>query len=138
MLASPLHLNLFVYGTLRKGSDSEMGRWLMQHAQWCGTGRVRGVLYEIESYPGFVPDPCGSWIQGDVFRLGPEKRESVLAALDDYEQCSPRFPQPWEYRREMLDINGPDGCLPAWTYVYAWPVEGKLPITSGDFLFRQP
>jgi gamma-glutamylcyclotransferase (GGCT)/AIG2-like uncharacterized protein YtfP len=138
MLASPLQLNLFVYGTLRKGSTSAVGKWLMQHAQWHGPGRVRGVLYAIDGYPGFVPDPEGRWVQGDVFRLGSGEPETVLATLDDYEQCSPRFPQPWEYRREMLDIDGSDGCVPAWTYVYAWPVEGRSLIASGDFLQGQP
>lgn len=122
---------LFVYGSLRPGVDGEMAAWLASAARHVGRATARGRLYRVDTYPGFVPDEEGC-VVGDLFRMiDPEK---VLAALDDYEECVAPFPEPREYRREMVRVESDAGPVTAWTYVYARDVGGLERIGSGDFL----
>ncbi|AUW56762.1 gamma-glutamylcyclotransferase [Sphingobium sp. SCG-1] len=127
-------VHLFVYGTLRRGSTSPMAALLDAQSQRIGTAQARGSLYALHGYPGFLPDGGEDWVIGDLFSILPEQAEPVLSALDDYEECSPAFPQPHEYRRAMVEVNIQGEILDAWTYVYAWPTTGLTRIKSGDWL----
>ncbi|AEG49463.1 AIG2 family protein [Sphingobium chlorophenolicum L-1] len=122
---------LFVYGTLRPGCDDPMARWLCNAARHVGRAAARGNLYRVGSYPGFVPGGPGE-VTGDLFALADP--ESVLATLDDYEECAAHFPQPHEYRRERLIVRGEKGAVEAWTYIYDRDVAGLERIGRGDFL----
>lgn len=122
---------LFVYGTLRAGFDGPMARRLRSEARLIGRGRAMGALYRITDYPGFVPGQDG-WVRGDLFAL--KDTEATLAWLDDYEECAANFPEPHEYRRARLSVEGPGGPVEAWAYLYARDVGGLTRITSGDFL----
>lgn len=131
--------HLFVYGTLRRGDLSNMAAWLANHAQWVSAARARGQLYLLEGYPGFVTDPAGKWIVGDLFAIPPgDVGQAVLAKLDGYEECSPRFPEPKEYKRVVLDVCTESGTMPAWCYIYNWPVAGRSKVIGGDFLRGSP
>lgn len=123
---------LFVYGTLRPAARHPLQRWLRRAASWVGTGECRGWLYDLGRYPGLVSDPNGAPVYGDVFRL--RRPRAVLRALDRYERCAPRTPQPREYRREWLEISCRGRPLHAWVYVYnREPPQGSR-IPSGDYL----
>lgn len=122
---------LFVYGTLRIGFDGPMARWLRGVAQAAGQGQLVGRLYRVGDYPGFVPGEEGR-VTGDLFALPDPAR--ILAGLDDYEQCSDRWPQPHEYRRERVVVTTLDGPVEAWTYIYARDTSGLPLIAGGDFL----
>lgn len=122
---------LFVYGTLRFAFDGPMARRLRAEAQLVGSARAQGMLYRLAGYPGFVPGAEGV-VTGELFAL--TDAEATLAWLDDYEECAGDSPQPHEYRRLRLMVEGEQGPVAAWTYVYArdpseWPI-----IASGDFL----
>jgi gamma-glutamylcyclotransferase (GGCT)/AIG2-like uncharacterized protein YtfP len=130
MTASPT--SLFVYGTLRKGGGVPLADRLEEEARWLGRAEARGFLYLIDGYPGFVSDAAGGRVVGDLFDVG--QNNPLLAALDDYEQCAVAWPEPREYRREVITVLSERGAGEAWTYVYAWPVDPKSLITSGDFL----
>ena len=125
------HACLFVYGTLRAGFDGAMAQRLQAEARHVGRARAKGALYRVEDYPGFVPGDEGL-VTGDLFAL--TDAALSLPWLDDYEQCSPDYPAPQEYRRVMIRVDGPDGPVMAWTYIFAHPVEGLARIGSGDFL----
>lgn len=122
---------LFVYGTLRPGFDGPMARWLRGVAPVIGPATARGALYRVETYPGFVPGDEGA-VTGDLFAL-PDPA-ALLARLDDYEECAAHFPTPHEYRRGMVTVQGRDGPVEAWTYIYARDVAGLARIEGGDFL----
>src|SRR3546814_9316943 len=126
--AMPAQL-LFVYGTLRPAFGRPMALWFGTVARHKGKGSAKGALYRIADYPGFVPGPNGV-VAGDVFEL-PDPTP-VLAKLDIYEECSPDFPPPHEYRREMLAVDMPDGPVQAWVYVYARPTDGQERLENGN------
>ncbi|MDF0541802.1 gamma-glutamylcyclotransferase [Sphingobium sp. H39-3-25] len=123
---------LFVYGTLRRGATGPTALRLAEGARWLGEARATGHLFMLDGYPGFVPDPGGTAIAGDLFSM--EDPDMLLAVLDDYEECAPHFPQPHEYARIMLDVQRQDGAVTrAWTYAYAWPTDTLRRIASGRF-----
>ncbi len=125
---------LFVYGTLMRGFDHSMAKLLSGNADFLGEARCRGRLYLIKHYPGLVlSDDPADVVHGELFRL--RDRDALLGEFDMYEACGEGFPQPTEYRRQMLPLTLDDGsATDAWTYVYNWDVE-KLPrIASGKFL----
>ncbi|CAN5422600.1 gamma-glutamylcyclotransferase [soil metagenome] len=129
----PAHLSmLFVYGTLRRDSDAPMARLLWSRSQWIGAAQANGRLYRLDGYPGFVPDPRGRPVLGDVFAL--DEPEATLLQLDDYEECTARFAQPHEYRREIITVRIDSQDVAAWAYVYAWPVDETRIIATGDYL----
>lgn len=121
---------LFVYGTLRPGSGWPMARRLATEARYLGPARASGRLYAVANYPGFLPGEEGEVI-GDLFAL---RDTATLDWLDTYEECTARHPLPHEYRRDTLWVAGSEGACRAWTYLYALPVGGLIPIEGGDFL----
>jgi gamma-glutamylcyclotransferase (GGCT)/AIG2-like uncharacterized protein YtfP len=118
---------LFVYGTLRRGSDHPMALRLAKCATWVSAGTINGRLYRAGEYPGLVLDPGGSLVAGDLFRL--HDPAAMLAQIDTYEEAGPDFPAPQEYIRNALPIVTPTGTVTAWVYCYNWPVV-RLPIWS--------
>jgi gamma-glutamylcyclotransferase (GGCT)/AIG2-like uncharacterized protein YtfP len=70
---------------------------------------------------------------GELYRMLDRKR--VLALLDDYEECSNKFPLPHEYIRKLLAIALAGGdSIAAWVYLYNHDVSKLQQILSGDYL----
>ncbi|MGZ4960317.1 MAG: gamma-glutamylcyclotransferase family protein [Methylomonas sp.] len=125
---------LFVYGTLRQGPRNEMHQLLVRHARYVGKATFQGKLYKVDGYPGVVPSPNpADIVYGEVYRL--LQPSLVLAELDAYEECSPGFPEPTEYKRckEMITLQSGDR-IDAWMYIYNHPIANLHLIGSGDFL----
>lgn len=122
---------LFVYGTLRPGFGGPMADWLKGVARHRGGAVAQGMLYRVDGYPAFVPGGSGQ-VAGDLFAL--PNAIAILAMLDEHEECAGHFPQPHEYRRERLTVQGGNGPVEAWTYIYNWDVGALALIGSGDFL----
>jgi len=62
-------------------------------------------------------------------------RKRVLALLDDYEECSDRFPMPHEYSCKQLSIElVGGGFVVAWVYLYSHDVSKLKQIIPGDYL----
>ena len=123
---------LFVYGTLRKGSRNSMHHMLAPGATLVGRGRMRGRLFDLGEYPGFVPSDEGAWVHGEVYTL--RTGSDTLARLDDYEGCGSKDLPPREFervRREAVMTGG--ARLQVWVYVYKGPVTGIREIASGDY-----
>jgi len=125
---------LFVYGTLRKARNGELHPYLKQHAVFVGQAHLPGKLYQIDHYPGAIQVAAFSKlrIQGEVYRLS--QPQTTLAVLDEYEECTPHFPMPHEYRRQAETVILANGtALNAWVYWFERPVCGLKPIDSGDY-----
>lgn len=122
---------LFVYGTLRPGFDGPMADWLKDVARPMGGAFAWGALYRVDTYPAFVPGGSGK-VRGDLFGL--PDATAILAVLDEHEECAGHFPEPHEYRRERLIVQGENGPVEAWTYIYNRDVGALARIESGDFL----
>jgi len=116
---------LFVYGTLRQGSDNKYAHLLSEQAQFVGNTRMPGRLYDFGRYPGVVaaslPD---EFVKGEVFRLNDE---SLLATLDDYEGA--------DFKRVVIEFELAGERQKAWVYLYCGPASGRL-IASGDWFQR--
>lgn len=125
---------LFVYGTLRRDTDSEMYRLLAKYAEFVSDGTYQGRLYKIDYYPGVVPsDNPDERVMGEIFAL--REPETVLTKLDQYEECGSGFPDPTEYVRRSETILLKDGTeCRAWVYIYNHPINGLEHIASGDFI----
>ena len=106
---------LFVYGTLRCGSNHPMAALLASHAQFIAEGKASGRLLDLGSYPGMVEaESPDDWVHGDVFEL--HDPESTLAALDHYEGCDRANPL---YTRRQTQVTISTGeKLNAWYYHY--------------------
>jgi gamma-glutamylcyclotransferase (GGCT)/AIG2-like uncharacterized protein YtfP len=118
--------HLFVYGTLRRGSDNEFAHLLADRAQFVGSARVQGQLYDFGRYPGAVttdqPDQC---VRGEVHRL---RDTELLARLDEYEGP--------EFERAVAVVQTDDGrTIDCSIYWYVGDATGRL-IASGDWLKR--
>ncbi|WP_416396765.1 gamma-glutamylcyclotransferase family protein [Allohahella sp. A8] len=124
---------LFVYGTLRKAGSPQALALLSQYCDYHAEAWVQGRLYEVAGYPGLVDSACPSdRVLGELYHVG--GRLSVLAALDDYEECSDHFPQPHEYIRCRRPVSLIDGAVvQAWIYLYNRDVGELSSIPSGDY-----
>lgn len=113
---------LFVYGTLRRGFDNEHAKLLRAIAEFAGEAQVRGRIYRVGWYPGFVFAEDGAedgFVRGELYRLHDPER--TLAALDEYEGG--------DFERVEIEAQG----APAWIYRIRRVPEGAEPIASGDF-----
>jgi gamma-glutamylcyclotransferase (GGCT)/AIG2-like uncharacterized protein YtfP len=127
---------LFVYGTLRQDSHSEMYRLLARYANFLGNATYQGKLYIVDYYPGVVrSDNPKNAVFGEVYQL--MSADTVLSQLDDYEACGIGFPEPTEYLRCKEHVTLKSGeIIAAWIYIFNRTTEGLRFIESGDFCKR--
>ncbi|NJN39869.1 MAG: gamma-glutamylcyclotransferase [Gammaproteobacteria bacterium] len=113
-----------------------MHRMLASAARFIGNARMRGRLYDLGNYPGFVPsDANHAWVHGEVYDL--ENAGELLARLDEYEGCGPNDALPHEYVREQREVVMESGDVAtAWTYVFIGSVAGRSEVASGDYYRR--
>jgi gamma-glutamylcyclotransferase (GGCT)/AIG2-like uncharacterized protein YtfP len=123
---------LFVYGTLMQNSQHPMHQVLQTHSEFVCEGWIQAQLYQIHDYPGAVlSDNVADRVHGEVYRL---TDLSVLAQLDDFEECSAAFPEPHEYRRRPINVViTPAKHIKAWAYLYNHKVNPGKRIKSGRF-----
>lgn len=125
---------LFAYGTLRKGCAVNAYRILNRYCDYFAEGVLNGQLFEVDGYPGVVATGhVAETVVGELYVVN--SKEKLLAALDEYEECTDNFPQPHEYMRQRLPIKLADGdVVQAWVYVYNRPTDALKRIDSGDYL----
>ncbi|MGZ5576944.1 MAG: gamma-glutamylcyclotransferase family protein [Methylobacter sp.] len=127
---------IFVYGTLRRETNSKMSHLLAKYAEFVDNAVYRGKLYQIDCYPGAVPsnDP-NDVVQGEVYLLC--QADVVIPLLDQYEEFGPEFPEPNEYSRQKQSVLLKSGRLvTAWVYVYNRSTEGLEPIMEYSPAFQ--
>ena len=117
--------NLFVYGTLRRGSNNEPARLLQGQARFTGHARMAGRLYGLGRYPGAVPAiNKDEFVRGEVYQVDDPDR--LLETLDEYEGA--------DFERAIASVQLDDGGkVECWVYLYVARKPGRL-IESGDWL----
>ncbi len=131
---------LFVYGTLKKDIGNDMYHLLAKHAGFVGDTTWNGKLYIVEDYPGAVPsDDPSDIVYGELYLLNDP--DNILPSLDNYEECSDKFPEPKLFKRipklfkRIKDDVGLDNgdIVSACIYIYNMPVDNLMQIKSGNF-----
>ena len=114
-----------------------MAKYLNDHAKYLGRGFFQGKLYLVDYYPGAIASKrTQDKVVGDIYEL--YDSEKVFEKMDDYEECGPRFPKPWEYYRKEVTIHDDKGgTLSAWIYLYNKPTQSLKRLPSGDFLWPE-
>ena len=125
---------LFVYGSLRRGTNSDMFQLLARQADFVGAASYQGKLYKIDDYPGAVASKNKTdLVYGEVYQL--HDANFILPQLDDYEECGAGFLQPTEYVRELCEVKLQNNqIIQAWLYRYNRPTDALELLASGDFL----
>jgi gamma-glutamylcyclotransferase (GGCT)/AIG2-like uncharacterized protein YtfP len=125
---------IFVYGTLRRETATNMHNALSRHCEYSSEGHMQGKLYEVDRYPGAVEsDNPKDKVYGEIYRI--INSDLVLPKLDEYEECTDKFPEPHEYIRKKLPITlSGSGSVTAWVYVFNHDVSNLIRIDSGDYL----
>jgi len=128
---------IFVYGTLRRDTSSEMSHLLAKQAEFVDDATYQGKLYKVDYYPGAVPsNNPNDVVQGEVYLL--HRTDVALPLLDQYEEFGPEFPEPNEYSRQKQSVLLKSGrFVTAWVYVYNRPTEGLELVESANFI-QQP
>lgn len=130
---------LFVYGTLMSHAENEVADLLSRHASKVSSATYQGKMYLVTrpdgtlQYPSVVPskDPK-DFIHGELFRF--HEPSKIFSQIDVYEECSPDCPQPHEYQREIVHVQGPSGeATRAFIYLYNRSTEGLPLIEGGAF-----
>ena len=117
-----------MYGTLRRGFDNRYARLLDRSAEYLGTARMEGRLYNLGRYPGIrLKTGLEDWVSGEVFQL--RNPAATLPVLDLYE--GPEFAR--ALAGALLANGERRQC---WVYEYTLPVGEERRIVSGDFLRR--
>ena len=124
---------IFVYGTLRKETAASMYHVLARCCEYFSEGMMQGQLFEVDGYPGAIEsDNSSDVIKGEVYRI--IDREKLLPKLDEYEECTDKFPEPHEYKRKKQLISLPGGgSVSAWVYIYNHDVSKLEKIKHGDY-----
>jgi gamma-glutamylcyclotransferase (GGCT)/AIG2-like uncharacterized protein YtfP len=116
---------LFVYGTLRPGSQNGYAERLAKSARHIGSASMNGRLYKLGPYLALLPSQSKQeCVPGDVFEgVTPE----LFEQLDEYEGA--------EYARRLGEVTMDDGrTLTVHFYCYALPPEMQSPLPrEGDF-----
>jgi gamma-glutamylcyclotransferase (GGCT)/AIG2-like uncharacterized protein YtfP len=124
---------LFVYGTLRRVFNHPMHQVLISYSDYIATAILQGRLYEVVNYPAAILSAnSDDKVIGELYII---KNSGLLfTALDDYEECSPRFATPHEYARIEHRVSLENGTKQlAWLYCYQGDVSPLKRIITGDY-----
>ncbi|AST31926.2 gamma-glutamylcyclotransferase family protein [Ralstonia solanacearum] len=131
------HVFVFVYGTLRAGEANDLclaaARRGIAEPKLVGHAMLHGRLYDFGAYPGLVPDPTGTAVRGDVYRIDP----GLVPVLDEIEEVYPGGDA--LFLRETHTVMLGSEPLDCIVYpVDAAQAAGRHVITGGDWVaYRQ-
>lgn len=125
---------LFVYGTLRASCRGRLFTDIEAHLTFLDYGRFNGRLYAVADYPGAIANAQPQdYVLGELYKM--TNAESVLTALDVYEECALESSEPHEFKRRQVPIILHNGStVSAWIYLYNLPVGDATLIQSGDYI----
>jgi gamma-glutamylcyclotransferase (GGCT)/AIG2-like uncharacterized protein YtfP len=112
---------LFTYGTLSPDHAPADVRHAMTQLHPIGQAALRGDLYQLDGYPGLIPNVDKEKVFGQLYALPADKKQAmrVLKQLDAYEEYDPASARKSLFKRKLCRpiVNGKPGAL-AWVYVY--------------------
>jgi gamma-glutamylcyclotransferase (GGCT)/AIG2-like uncharacterized protein YtfP len=128
---------LFTYGTLQPGHAPVAIASAAARLKPIGEGHIRGTLYDFGFYPGAILEAnSGRKIYGAVYELPGDP--TILARLDDYEECIPEAPALSQYLRILHPVELTTGeTLNCWIYAYNRDVSAERIVESGRWLNRK-
>ena len=98
--APPRHV--FVYGTLRRGGRNDINR-LHPAPRYVGMGEVRGILYQIDWYPGLtLGGEEALTVVGEVYEITPQ----LEALLDEIEGIVAGEASEYFKRELAVEVDG--------------------------------
>ena len=111
----------------------EITELFKRHCKYVSDGYIQGKLYEVDRYPGAVTsDDIRNKVSGELYKI--VNSDYVLPRLDEYEECSDKFPEPHEFIRKKLPVKLAGGIeVVAWVYVFNHDVSKLIQIVSGDY-----
>ena len=123
---------VFFYGTLMAGFERRTRAGIDAKLSFLGRGFILATLFDLGIYPAAVPS-SENRVWGEVYEVSDP--DSVLAALDEIEGCSPGDPARSLYTRNRVQVtvNG-ETTAQAWVYFYNAPLGLAQRIPSGDYL----
>jgi gamma-glutamylcyclotransferase (GGCT)/AIG2-like uncharacterized protein YtfP len=126
--------HIFLYGTLLLEDFDPMQEVLLHYGTHVGFGLFTGILFDIDDYPGAIPDEStGSEVAGAVLRLS--EAEQVLAIMDEYEGYDPDNEKESLFVRKKLSIKMESGKIKkCWIYLYNKDTCDLTRIPHGNYL----
>ena len=107
---------------------------LLNHfCEYIAEACMQGKLFEIAGYPGaIVSDNTKDKVYGELYKI--VNSGELLPRLDEYEECTQRYPEPHEYIRKKLPVISVAGYeFAAWVYIFNRDVTNLKPIESGNY-----
>jgi gamma-glutamylcyclotransferase (GGCT)/AIG2-like uncharacterized protein YtfP len=128
---------LFIYGTLRPGSQAQFGRAMRRRleaeSRLVGPATLSGQLINLGRYPGLIETEDKAVVLGDLVKLDAPKK--TWPWLDAYEGIDPDKPEASDYVRVVREARRQDGeTCASWVYVLQQRPTRLVPIASGDWL----
>ena len=99
-------LNMFVYGTLRRGEANDIQDVSARHGlaapRFVGTATICGRLHDFGRFPGLVVSSTGVPVLGEVYEIADELR----AILDEIERAYPEDDTLFDSQAVELEVGG--------------------------------
>jgi len=126
---------IFVYGTLRKKTATNMSHILTRYCEYCSDGYIHGKLYNVNQYPATIEsNNSKDKVYGEIYQI--VDGDLILHQLDAYEECTDKFPEPHEYTRKKIPVtlSNDANIITAWVYIFNHDISNLIQIKSGDYL----
>jgi len=121
---------IFVYGTLLSSFKIEQFQQIEEHLQFISKATIKGALYDLGNYPGYVEVPEGE-VQGELYLVS--EIDKVFEILDVYEGLHNDEP---EYIRKKIAVRLPEGEeIDSWIYIFQQQLRPEHKrIIDGDYI----
>jgi gamma-glutamylcyclotransferase (GGCT)/AIG2-like uncharacterized protein YtfP len=134
-MTNPGVYRLFVYGSLRSGFKGPAYDYISRFFKLVGEAKVRGLLFDMGSYPAGIPTNESNFIVGELYESNNRNEFSwAIGQLDDYEGVTVEPDEVQLYRREITEVYTNGQVTHAWIYWFNGNVSGHPVISSGDLL----
>jgi gamma-glutamylcyclotransferase (GGCT)/AIG2-like uncharacterized protein YtfP len=124
---------LFVYGSLLSAFSNQESIRLKGENIYLGPAYIKGFLFEIDGYPGAIPDPVAGYkITGELYRIS--DLEKTFNWLDRYEEADLQYNPNPEYQRILVSVYYRERIIRGWMYQFLNSTQGFREIPSGNHL----
>lgn len=120
------------YGTLMSTSSAIRGQEMQRYGKVLGRFKTDGQMYSIAgAFPGVIPGE--GTVYGELWQ--PHDWVDVDSVFDVLDTIEGADGTPFAlYRREEREVEGPDGPVRAWIYIYNGVRQGHYErVESGDW-----